>query len=77
MRVRLFEQHEGSEVQVRSNKQKPSEIRTVTPQAHCPSCGRVGGRRRGVGFDHELRCGDCNLSWEPGRSYTLVKFLDQ
>lgn len=31
----------------------------------CPQCGKRGARRRGVHFDHEYRCGECSVVWNP------------
>jgi len=33
----------------------------------CPKCRKLGQWRHGVYFDHEKRCRDCNLSWEPDK----------
>ena len=40
---------------------------------NCPKCDRRGFRRHGIRFDHEWRCGHCNLSWEPDKKYMVVK----
>lgn len=31
----------------------------------CPKCNKPGRYRRGVGFDHEMRCWSCDETWEP------------
>ena len=43
----------------------------------CPQCGKRGCRRMGVHFDHEWRCGHCNLSWEPDRKYLIVQMTKE
>lgn len=45
----------------------------VTATLQCPLCNGVGVWRKGVGFDHERRCGDCSVYWEPGSVYYVVK----
>lgn len=32
---------------------------------NCPRCGTLSQWRRGVGFDHELKCPCCGLSFDP------------
>jgi hypothetical protein len=46
--------HEGEEVQV---------------GYRCPLCEKIWQWRRGVGFDHEMICHKCCLTWEPGELY--------
>lgn len=47
-------------------------VKVVTPEVHCPACGRLCTFRLGVHFDHERSCGDCNICWEPRETYLLV-----
>ncbi len=47
----------------------PIRIKTVTTILDCPVCGKRGFRRHGMHFDHEFRCGECSISWEPGKKY--------
>jgi hypothetical protein len=42
---------------------------TITIGGRCPICDKVGSWRRGVGFEHEMRCGKCQLVWEPDEKY--------
>lgn len=35
------------------------------PKSGCPTCGGRGRARQGPHFDHERRCGDCNVIWIP------------
>jgi hypothetical protein len=44
----------------------------VSPGLHCPMCRKRGYRRHGLHFDHEFRCGECDLSWEPDTRVRLV-----
>ena len=45
----------------------------VVPSVNCPGCNRRGHRRRGVHFDHEWRCGDCDLVWIPGDVHLMIE----
>lgn len=49
-------------------------VSVVTPHFDCPGCKKRGFRRHGVHFDHEFRCGSCDLSWEPGKTVLMVEF---
>jgi hypothetical protein len=42
-----------------------THIGQVQAKFRCPKCGGPGYKRRGSHFDHERRCGKCNISWEP------------
>jgi len=48
----------------------------VTPTVFCPVCKARGFRRHGVHFDHEWRCGACDLTWEPDKTYLLIEWKD-
>jgi len=39
----------------------------ITPKSlyKCPKCNKVGKWRSGVGFEHEMRCSNCNIVWDP------------
>ena len=41
-------------------------VRKIKTGLLCPLCGQKAFWRHGMHFDHEKRCGDCNVSWEPG-----------
>ncbi len=58
---------------VRYELSKPSIVMVVVPDINCPACHARGFRRHGVYFDHEWRCGACDLSWEPGNTYLLIE----
>lgn len=39
----------------------------------CPFCDKAGHWRSGVHFDHEMRCGDCCVVWEPEVTYRILR----
>lgn len=41
----------------------------------CPKCGKRGVRRRGVHFDHEYRCGECSVVWNPDERTPMATSL--
>jgi hypothetical protein len=49
-------------------EKQTKEVMSLT----CPKCKRRGYRRKGVHFDHELRCGECDISWEPNKEETFI-----
>lgn len=53
-----------------------SVVFVCQPLAMCPFCRQICPWRRGVGFDHERRCGRCDVTWEPGELYLAITSLE-
>lgn len=46
---------------------------TVTrPSGRCPFCDGRGVWRRGVHFDHQMRCGKCDVVWTPDEDVVVM-----
>ncbi len=41
----------------------------------CPQCDRKGGWRSGVYFEHQKRCGKCNIIWCPDDVERMQEFI--
>ncbi len=48
-------------------------VQLVDATHFCPCCQRKGNWRQGVHFEHEMRCGDCEITWEPHQQYLLIE----
>lgn len=48
-------------------------VKSVPTTLNCPKCDKRGYRRHGAYFDHMFRCGECNISWEPGKDFDKVE----
>lgn len=77
MRYRTEDINPFSELKVvfgpRSKIVKAERIQTT---GACPVCKKGGSWRSGVGFEHEMRCGKCQLVWEPDREMILITLED-
>lgn len=52
--------------------EKPCKVKAVQTNGRCPACDKPGIWRLGVYFEHEKRCPECSIIWEPGKTYLIV-----
>jgi hypothetical protein len=47
-------------------------VRVMIAGTFCPHCLERGRQRSGYEFEHQWRCGECELVWEPGKAVAVV-----